>query len=98
MFNKESKLEAVLLSYLRNNVDEVASDLKIDSAQLYRWRKAYGDSDRIRFFTQNKLDQDDLEYQNARLRILIQDAENERDMLRQLIDSMSEDGYSPENK
>lgn len=40
-FDKEFKKKAVELSYARGNASEIADELGIDRALLYRWRKEF---------------------------------------------------------
>ena len=86
MYNKELKQEAVLLSYIRKNVDKVASDIGIDSALLHGWRENYRDVNKIRIFEKNNLNLADLKSQNEILRCLLQNAKIEHEKLRKLID------------
>lgn len=39
-FSKEFKAEAVSLSYERENIKELASELDIQVARIYKWRTA----------------------------------------------------------
>nr|WP_321356796.1 hypothetical protein [uncultured Draconibacterium sp.] len=86
MYDKELKEEAVLLSYIRNDVDRVAADIGIDSAMLQSWRQKYGAKDIIRIFEKSNLGADDLKSQNKILRILLKDAKIEHEKLLKIMD------------
>ncbi|WP_319502691.1 hypothetical protein [uncultured Draconibacterium sp.] len=87
MYDKELKEEAVLLSYIRNDVDRVAADIGIDSALLHRWRQKYGGRDLIRIFEKRNLGTDDLKSQNEILRALLKNAEFEHEELLKIKDN-----------
>lgn len=41
-FSREFKLDVIRQSYLRENIRELASELGIRPALIYKWRAAYG--------------------------------------------------------
>jgi transposase-like protein len=86
MYDKELIEEAVLLSYIRNDVDKVAADIGIDSALLHSWRQKYGATDIIRIFEKSNLGADDLKSQNKILRALLKNAEFEHEELLKIMD------------
>lgn len=40
-YTKEFKLDVVQQSYLRDNISELASELGLSPAMIYKWRSAY---------------------------------------------------------
>jgi len=81
-FDSEFKKKSVVLSYIKNNVTELAAELGIDSASLYRWRRVYKNAELIHFFQQNSSSINALERENERLQNLIEEAKREREILK----------------
>ncbi len=81
-FDTEFKKKSVVLSYIKNNVTELAAELGIDSASLYRWRRVYKNAELIHFFQQNSSSINALERENERLQNLIEEAKREKEILK----------------
>lgn len=41
-YSKQYKLDVIQQSYLRDNISELASELGLSPALIYKWRAAYG--------------------------------------------------------
>ncbi len=94
-FDKEFKKKAVELSYARGSSSEIADELGIDRALLYRWRKEFKEYDNNSFPGHGNPKMTDLEQENARLQKELRDAKMERDILKKAISIFSvSDGKS----
>ena len=94
-FDKEFKKKAVELSYARGNATEIAEELGIERALLYRWRKEFNQYDENSFPGHGNPKLTDLERENARLQKELRDAKMERDILKKAISIFSvSDGKS----
>ncbi len=94
-FDKEFKKKAVELSYARGNATEIAEELGIERALLYRWRKEFKHYDKNSFPGHGNPKMTDLERENARLQKELRDARMERDILKKAISIFSvSDGKS----
>jgi len=94
-FDKEFKRKAVELSYARGNASEIADELGIDRALLYRWRKEFSQYKDNSFPGYGNPKMSDLERENARLQKELREARMERDILKKAISIFSaNDGKS----
>ena len=94
-FDKEFKKKAVELSYARGNASEIADELGIDRALLYRWRKEFSQYKDNSFSGYGNPKMTDLERENARLQKELREARMERDILKKAISIFSvNDGKS----
>ena len=94
-FDKEFKKKAVELSYARGSASEIAEELGIDRALLYRWRKEFKQYNENSFPGHGNPKMTDLERENARLQKELRDTRMERDILKKAISIFSvSDGKS----
>ena len=94
-FDREFKKKAVELSYARGNASEIADELGIDRALLYRWRKEFSQYKDNSFPGHGTPKMTDLERENARLQKELREARMERDILKKAISIFSaNDGKS----
>ena len=94
-FDKEFKKKAVELSYARGSVSEIADELGIKRALLYRWRKEFSQYKDNSFPGKGNPKMTDLERENARLQKELREARMERDILKKAISIFSvSDGKS----
>lgn len=87
-FNREFKLNAVEMSYKRENIRELAHELDIRPELLYRWRKELASEkvEKAMIFPGNgkkKMSPDEAE--NAKLRRELADMRMERDILKKAV-------------
>ncbi len=68
-FDKEFKKKAVELSYTRGSATEIAEELGIERALLYRWRKEFKQYDKNSFPGHGTPKMTDLERENVRLQL-----------------------------
>ncbi|MGQ7869777.1 IS3 family transposase [Sunxiuqinia sp. sy24] len=79
-FDKEFNKKAIELSYARGNASEIADELGIDRALLYRWRKEFSQYKDNSFPGYGNPKMTDLERENARLQKELREARMERDI------------------
>lgn len=87
-FNREFKLNAVEMSYKRENIREFAHELGIRPELLYRWRKEFSSEkvERTVVFPGNgKKKMGPEETENARLRKELAEMRMERDILKKAV-------------
>ena len=96
IFNKEFKLNAVELSYKRENIKELAHELEIRPELLYRWRNEFASRETASFPGNGKTIMSAEESENARLRKELIDMRMERDILKKAVGifSKSDGKYS----
>ena len=85
-YSTEFKIKAVELSKLRENVNTVASELNITYETLQRWRKAYDDGKFEEGAPKYSLEQEEI----MRLKRLLRDVTEERDILKKVVGIFSE--------
>lgn len=88
-FDSSFKKKAVELSYARGNAAEVAEELDITPALLYRWRKEFKEYAHNSFPGQGKPKMTDEQKEIAELKRRLKDAELERDILKKAISIFS---------
>lgn len=84
------KRRAIELSYSRGHVTEVAEELGIASALLYRWRREHGQFAHNSFPGRGKPKMTDSEKEIARLKSELYDVTMDRDILKKAISIFSE--------
>lgn len=84
-FTREFKLNAVELSYSRENIVELAHELKIRPALLYRWRSELASSRGLSFPGNGNPKMTDEEKEIARLKKELADMQMERDILKKAV-------------
>lgn len=96
IYSREFKLNAIKLSYNRENIKELAHELGIRPELLYRWRKALASKEATSFPGNGKQKMDPQETENARLRKELDDMRMERDILKKAVGifSKSDGKYS----
>ncbi len=85
IFNREFKLNAVELSYQRENIRELAHEFDIRPELLYRWRKEFASKETTSFPGNGKNKMNAQETENARLRKELADMRMERDILKKAV-------------
>lgn len=95
-FSREFKLNAVELSYKRENIRDLAHELDIRPELLYRWRKEFASKETASFPGNGKKKMSPQETENARLRKELADMRLERDILKKAVGifSKSDGKYS----
>lgn len=84
-FDRGFKLNAVELSYQRENIRELAHELDIRPELLYRWRKEFASKETTSFPGNGKTKMGPEEAENARLRKELADMRMERDILKKAV-------------
>ena len=84
-FTREFKLNAVELSYSRDNIVELAHELKIRPALLYRWRSEFASYQGASFPGNGNAKMTDEEKEIARLKKELADMQMERDILKKAV-------------
>ena len=82
LFSREFKLNAIELSYKRENIKELAHELGIRPELLYRWRKSLASNESVSFPGNGQKKMTPLEAENAKLRKQLADMRMERDILK----------------
>ena len=85
VFNREFKLNAVDLSYKRENIRDLARELDIRPELLYRWRKEFASKETASFPGNGKKKLGPEETENATLRKELADMRMERDILKKAV-------------
>lgn len=85
-FSTEFKIKAVELSKSRENIGTVASELNISYETLHRWGKAYEDGKFEAGSPKHSPDQEEI----IRLKRLLRDVTEERDILKKVVGIFSE--------
>ncbi len=96
-YDKEYKKKAVELSYARGNSSEIAEELGIDKALLYRWRKEFKQYETNSFPGHGNPKMTDLERENVRLHKELRDAKMEREILKKAISIFSVNDWKSTN-
>ena len=95
VYDRAFKLRAVELSYERENMKELASELGIRAELLYRWRSEFGTHAGLSFPGNGKVRQSEEEAEVARLKRELGDMRMERDILKKAVGIFSKsDGKS----
>lgn len=87
-YSKQFKMDVIQQSYLRDNIRELATELGLRPALIYKWRAAYEarTGSEIPAFTGNGIVARSPEQQEiARLKRELADAKMERDILKKAI-------------
>lgn len=84
-FTREFKLNAVELSYSRENIVELANELKIRPALLYRWRSEFASYKGASFPGNGNPKMTDEEKEIVRLKRELADMQMERDILKKAV-------------
>lgn len=85
IYSREFKLNAIELSYKRENIKELAHELGIRPELLYRWRKALASKESTSFPGNGKQKLSAQESENAKLRKELADMRMERDILKKAV-------------
>ncbi len=85
IYSREFKLKAIELSYKRENIKELAHELGIRPALLYRWRKALASNEAVSFPGNGQKKMTPLEAENAKLLKQLTDMRMERDILKKAV-------------
>jgi len=95
-FTREFKLKAVELSYQRENIKELASELSVRAETLYRWRSEFATLDGGSFPGNGKKKMTEEERELDKLRKELADVRMERDILKKAVGifSKSDGRYS----
>ena len=91
-FTREFKLKAVELSYQRDNMRELAAELDIRPAPLYRWRSEFASHQGSSFPGNGKPILNEEESEIARLKKELADMRMERDILKKAVGIFSRSG------
>lgn len=87
-YSKEFKLDVIQQSYLRDNIRELAGELGVRPALIYKWRAAYeqrAGSDTPVFTGQGVAAMSPEQQEIAHLKRQLADAKMERDILKKAI-------------
>jgi transposase len=84
-FDRKFKLNAVELSYKRENIRELAHELGIRPELLYRWRKEFATREIASFPGKGKKVMNPDEAENTKLRKELADMRMERDILKKAV-------------
>ena len=84
-FDRAFKLNAVELSYKRENIRDLAHELDIRPELLYRWRKEFASQETASFPGNGNRKMSAEETENARLRKELADMRMERDILKKAV-------------
>lgn len=91
IYSKEFKLEAVRLSYTRDNVKALAEELSIPAQRLYKWRKQA--QDKVLLLNESSKNDDSIKIK--RLEKLLREKELELERLKKAVHIFSKsDGKS----
>lgn len=95
-YDKQFKLMCVELSNTRTDLAELAKELGITAALLYRWRKEYSEKSGTSFPGNGKVILSEAEQELARLKKELRETQMERDILKKAISifSRSDGKYS----
>jgi len=94
-FSREFKLNAVELSYQRENISELAHELQIRPAIIYRWRSEFASYQGKSFPGNGKPKMTEEETEIARLKKELAEMKMERDILKKAVSIFSKsDGKS----
>jgi transposase len=95
-FTREFKLNAVELSYQRENIKELASELNVRAETLYRWRSEFAVLEGGSFPGNGRKKLTEEESELERLRKELADVRMERDILKKAVGifSKSDGRYS----
>lgn len=85
LFDRSFKLKAVELSYQRENIKELANELGIRVALLYRWRAEFASRPEASFPGNGKVSRTEEENEVARLKRELAEMRLERDILKKAI-------------
>jgi len=85
-YSTEFKIKAVELSKSRNNLSTVASELNISYETLQRWHKAYAEGKFEKGAPNHSPEQEEI----IRLKRLLRDVTEERDILKKVVGIFSE--------
>lgn len=89
IYSKEFKLKAVELSNVRGNAQEIARELGLDAALIYRWRKEFSNNPELAFGGNGKAQLTEEQKELKRLRRELADARMERDILKKAVSIFS---------
>ena len=89
IYSKEFKLKAVELSNVRGNAQEIARELGIDAALIYRWRKEFSNNPDLAFSGNGKAQLTEEQKELKRLRRELADVKMERDILKKAVSIFS---------
>ncbi len=84
-FTKEFKINAVELSFNRENIRELAHELDVRPELLYRWRKEFASGENASFPGNGRKLMGPEEFENARLGKDLADMRMERDILKKAV-------------
>ena len=84
-FTREYKLEVIKRSYGDIRVTELARELKIRPALIYRWRSEFIDDEEISFPGRGVKHSDEEESEVSQLRKKLADVTTERDILKKAV-------------
>lgn len=95
-FTREFKLNAVELSYNRDNINELADELNVRAETLYRWRSEFAVLEGGSFPGNGRKKMTEEESELERLRKELADVRMERDILKKAVGifSKSDGRYS----
>ena len=88
-FTREFKLNVVELSYSRNNIVELANELKIRPELLYRWRTEFASSQGASFPGNGNPKLTEEQKEIARLKKELVNMQMERDILKKAVSIFS---------
>ena len=89
IYSKDFKLKAVELSNVRGNSQEIARELGIDPALIYRWRKERSNNPDLAFPGNGKAQLTEEQKELKRLRRALADVKMERDILKKAVSIFS---------
>lgn len=89
IYSKDFKLKAVELSNVRGNSQEIARELGIDPALIYRWRKERSNNPDLAFPGNGKAQLTEEQKELKRLRRELADVKMERDILKKAVSIFS---------
>jgi transposase len=84
-FDREFKLKVVELSYERENIKELAHEMKLRPELIYRWRSEFAVLEEKSFPGNGKKKMTEEESEIARLRKELSDIRMERDILKKAV-------------
>ena len=89
IYSKDFKLKAVELRNVRGNSQEIARELGIDAALIYRWRKERSSNPDLAFTGNGKAQLTEEQKELKRLRRALADIKMERDILKKAVSIFS---------
>lgn len=89
IYSKEFKLKAVELSNVRGNSLQIARELGIDAALIYRWRKELSTNSDLAFSGNGKAQLTEEQKELKRLKRELADVKMERDILKKAVSIFS---------